>query len=139
MEITNVINDTNNSGLLTLAAQIHDVPKTPLNHLQGSNIREVEYNDVYHMCDILKITHLVFYSQLNLEEFKNTIKEYTFQIIIYNEVFLKIPLKFLIYLNNIVQSNNNDDTAIQKYYINFPDFLFEFVSVAIVGECFKIS
>lgn len=139
MEISNITNDTNSSGLMTLVTQIHAYPKTMLKYSQGNNVREVEYNGVHEICDVLKITHLVFYSHVHLEEFKNLIKDSTFEIKLNNDDFLQIPLKFLMYMNDIVCSNNNTNNSIQKYYIKFPDFLFELVSVAVITKNFKIT
>lgn len=141
MEISNVQNETESSGVLTLVSHVWSPKKIVLKYAQGNNIREVEYDGIYGIGDVLKITHLVFYSYLKLEEFKNAINNSFFKIKLENETFMKIPLMFLIFLNEIVCSNNNEINSIQKYYIKFPDFLFEIISVAtnVAQKNFKIS
>jgi hypothetical protein len=125
------------TGIITLVSQ---TSANKLKYAQGNNIINIELEEkltyLKQKSDIFKITHVIIVTFLTLVELQNSLNECNIIITICNKDFLTIPLKLLMCLNNIIISNNNDEQYInlKKYYIIFPDFLFNEIHMIGLNE-----
>lgn len=133
----------NTTGILTLISQTHELHKCPMKYAQGNNINFIKLDNdftiVPQICDLLQITHLLFESHLQLEQFETELQNCIFEITLNGNKFMEIPIKWLSYLNKITYQKNNNNGVLHKYYITFPDFLFKLNMMSIKKDHVKIK